>query len=162
MRRFFIAAAAVASFVATAGAQNKVSGTLQCSKPDPLQLLDVGDRPGHRLGVEQAQCTWPKPMEIGGDKTKEGVTTATIDASGGASRVRGVHVATMESGDKYFAGLQGTTTSSKDGAVESKGTWEFTGGTGKLKGIKGKGTYTCKSSSDGNSCEVEGEYELPK
>lgn len=46
--------------------------------------------------------------------------------------------------------------------MEGKGTWGFTGGTGKLKGIKGKGTYTCKPSGDENTCEVEGEYELSK
>ena len=43
------------------------------------------------------------------------------------------------------------------------GTWTFTGGTGKLKGIKGKGTYKDKGAADGSgTIEVEGEYELPK
>ena len=145
MRRLFMAAAVLGLCAATAGAQNKVSGTVECGKPDPLQLAPVGDRPG-----------------LGGDKTKESVGTATIDVSGDTSRARGFHVATMESGDKFFVWVQGTTTS-KDGAmVEGKGTWGFTGGTGKLKGIKGKGTYTCKPSGDGNTCEVEGEYELAK
>jgi len=51
----------------------------------------------------------------------------------------------------------------KDGNLESgKGTWGFTGGSGKLKGIKGKGTYTCAPSGDGSSCNVEGEYQLAK
>jgi hypothetical protein len=40
---------------------------------------------------------------------------------------------------------------------------ELHGGTGKLKGIKGKGTYKAKMASDGSATgEVEGEYELPK
>jgi len=43
-----------------------------------------------------------------------------------------------------------------------RGTWGFTGGSGKLKGIKGKGTYTCAPSGDGSSCNVEGEYQLAK
>jgi hypothetical protein len=43
-----------------------------------------------------------------------------------------------------------------------KGTWGFTGGSGKLKGIKGKGTFTCAPSGDGVACEVEGEYQLAK
>jgi len=43
-----------------------------------------------------------------------------------------------------------------------KGTWGFTGGSGKLKGIKGKGPYTCAPSGDGSSCNVEGEYQLAK
>jgi hypothetical protein len=36
------------------------------------------------------------------------------------------------------------------------------GGTGKLKGIKGKGTYNCGASGDGVSCDIEGEYQLAK
>ena len=45
----------------------------------------------------------------------------------------------------------------------SKGTWSYTGGTGKLKGIKGKGTYDGKGSSDGTATyQIEGDYTLPK
>ena len=162
MRQFFIAAVAVCLCAATAAAQTKVTGTAQCGKPDPQHMVPVGDRPEHSLGVEQFKCTWTKPMEIGGDKSKDGVSTETTDVSGNTSRARGFHVATMESGDKFFVWYQGTGTS-KDGAlVELKGNWGFTGGSGNLKGIKGKGTYTCTPSGDLLSCEVEGEYELAK
>lgn len=162
MRQFFIAAVAVCLCSATAAAQTKVTGTAQCGKPDPQHMVPVGDRPEHSLGVAQLKCTYTKPMEIGGDKSKDGVSTETTDVSGNTSHARGFHVATMESGDKFFVWYQGTGTS-KDGAlVELKGNWGFTGGSGKLKGIKGKGTYTCAPSGDGLSCEVEGEYELAK
>ena len=162
MRQFFIVAVAVCLCSATAAAQTKVTGTAQCGKPDPQHMVPVGDRPEHSLGVEQFKCTWTKPMEIGVDKSKDGVSTETTDVSGNTSRARGFHVATMESGDKFFVWYQGTGTS-KDGAlVELKGNWGFTGGSGKLKGIKGKGTYTCTPSGDLISCEVEGEYELAK
>ncbi|OLC90997.1 MAG: hypothetical protein AUH86_21785 [Acidobacteria bacterium 13_1_40CM_4_58_4] len=86
----------------TAAAQIKVSGTAQCGKPDPVHLVPVGDRPDHSLGIEQVKCTWTKPLEIGTDKSKDGVSTATADVSGDTSRARGSHVATMESGDKFF------------------------------------------------------------
>jgi hypothetical protein len=162
MRRFFMVAAAVWLCAATASAQTKVTGTAQCGKADPIHMVPVGDRPEHSLGVAQLKCTYTKPMEIGGDKSKDGVSTETTDVSGNTSRARGFHVATMESGDKFFVWYQGTGTS-KDGAVvELKGNWGFTGGSGKLKGIKGKGTYTCAPSGDGLSCEVEGEYQLAK
>jgi len=51
----------------------------------------------------------------------------------------------------------------KDGKPDTtEGTWSYTGGTGKLKGIKGKGTYKGKADSSGNMVvEVEGDYELP-
>ena len=46
----------------------------------------------------------------------------------------------------------------KDGVeTAEKGTWSFTGGTGKLKGITGKGTYNCTPSGDGVSCDIEGQ-----
>ena len=163
MRRAFLLCAVVCFVVATAGAQTKVSGTAQfAGKPDPQQMIPVGDRPDHSLGVGQRKCTWTKPQDIGGDKTKEGVSTETADISGNNLRARGMHVTTMESGDKYFVSYQGTG-AVKDGVLQSaKGTWMYTGGTGKLKGIKGKGTYNCATSGDGVSCEIEGEYQLAK
>src|SRR5690348_16155036 len=101
-------------------------------------------------------------MEIGGDKSKDGVSTETADISGNSSRARGFHVATMESGDKFFVWFQGTG-ETKDGApVEAKGKWGFTVGSGKLKGIKGEGTYTSTPGGDGLTCQVEGQYTLAK
>jgi hypothetical protein len=51
----------------------------------------------------------------------------------------------------------------KEGVIESaEGTWSFVGGTGKLEGIKGKGTYKGKGGPEGITYEIEGEYELPK
>jgi hypothetical protein len=162
MRQFFMVAAGVWLYAAMAGAQTKVTGTAQCGKPDPLHMVPVGDRPEHSLGVEQFKCTWTKPMEIGEDKSKDGVSTETTDVSGDTSRARGFHVTAMESGDKLFVWYQGTGTSKNGIPVEVKGNWGFTGGSGKLKGIKGKGTYTCTPSADELACEVEGEYQLAK
>jgi len=162
MRRIFMVAAAVLFCAATLSAQNKVSGTAQCAKPDPVQAIPVGDRPDHSLVVEQSKCIYIKPMEIGGDKSKDGVSTETADISGNISKARGFHVATMESGDKAFFSYQGTATN-KDGAVvELKGTWGLSGGSGKLKGIKGKGTFSCKPAGENLTCDVEGEYQLAK
>jgi len=162
MRRFFTIAAAVLFCAATASAQTKVSGTAQCGKPDPMHVVPVGDRPDHNLAVAQFKCTYTKPMEIGGDKSKEGVSTETSDISGNTGRAHGFHVATMESGDKFFVWYLGTSTSKDNAVVEVKGNWGFNGGSGKLKGIKGKGTFTCTPSGDGLSCDVEGEYQLAK
>jgi hypothetical protein len=51
----------------------------------------------------------------------------------------------------------------KDGAVEStEGTWSFSGGTGKLMGVKGNGSFKGKGVTDGSATyDVAGEYELP-
>ena len=154
--------AAVCSCAATAGAQTKVSGTAQCDKPDPIHAIPVGDRPDHDLVVEQFKCSYTKALEIEGDKSKDAVSTATGEVHGDSSKARGFHVVTMESGDKAFFWYQGSS-KTKDGApLEAKGSCGLTGGSGKLKPIKGKGRYNCTPSGDGYSCEVEGEYQLPK
>ena len=162
MPRLFMVAPALCFFAVTANAQTRVSGTAQCAKPDPAHVLPVGDRPDHSLAVEQIKCTYTKPMEIGGDKSKDGVSTETGDISGNTTKARGFHVATMESGDKFFVSYQGTGTTKEGTVFGLKGNWGFTGGTGKLKGIKGKGTYTCTPAGEMLSCEVEGEYQLAK
>jgi hypothetical protein len=166
MNRFLIAVAVVclAAFFGTipASAQTKQSGTALCAKPDQIHVIPVGDSPDHSLSVAQLKCSWTKPLEMAGAKSKDGVNTETSEFTGNTSRTHGFHVATTDSGDKYFVRYHGTGTS-KDGAlVSSKGTWEYTGGTGKLKGLTGKGTYSCTPSGDAASCEIEGEYQLPK
>ena len=146
-----------------AGAQEKISGTAQCAKPDPQHIVPVEGMRGHSLVVEQSKCTWTKPMEIAGLQTKDGVSTATSDISATTARGRGYHVTTMANGDTWSASYSDTSRLSKDGPPEStKGTWVFLGGTGKLKGIKGKGTFDCKPAGDVSSCDIEGEYTLPK
>jgi hypothetical protein len=51
----------------------------------------------------------------------------------------------------------------KDGVAQtSEGKSSFTGGTGKFKGINGKGTFKTKFAPDGTAtAEGEGEYTLP-
>jgi hypothetical protein len=69
----------------------------------------------------------------------------------------------MVNGDKYFTSTQGMVTLKEGISQTAEGTWSYTGGTGQLKGIKGKGTYRGKAAADGTfTVEVEDEYLLPK
>jgi hypothetical protein len=156
----FLAGVALA---AAASAQTKTSGTAECAKPDPAHMIEVGDKPNHSMGVSKSTCTWSKPMEMAGAKTKDGYSVASVDTTGGKSSSRGIHVTTMDNGDKIYVRFQGNATL-KDGAMQTdSGTWSYTGGTGKLKGIKGKGTYKGKASAGGGmTYEIEGDYTLPK
>ena len=99
---------------------------------------------------------------IGGDKTTDGVATHVIEIKGEKIRFHGVHEVTLQSGDKVALPYQGSGLSKSEHETRSKGTFTFAEGTGKLKGIKGKGTFNCKSAGDGVSCQVEGECELAK
>ena len=68
----------------------------------------------------------------------------------------------MDNGDKFFVSFHDSA-AVKDGKPEgAKGTWAYAGGTGKLKGITGKGSYTVTQNADGTSVvDVEGEYTVP-
>jgi hypothetical protein len=144
-------------------AQTNVSGTVQCGKPNEQHALEVGDRPHHSLMIAKGKCTWTKPMEIAGAQTQEDIGVGFDEITGTKSRGHGYVINTWANGDKSYVRTQGTATLKGETIESAEGTWMFTGGTGKLKGIKGKGTYKGKGTSDGSvTYEVEGQYELPK
>ena len=155
----FLAAAAVST---VAMAQTKMSGTASCKKPDPSYSIELDDAKGHMMTLGKSMCTWTKGFEIGGSQAKEGYSVASSEVSGDKANSRGIHVTTLASGDKAHVRFQGTGTSKDGKQVSDKGTWNFTGGTGKLKGLKGKGTYDGKPEADGSiTYQIEGEYSLP-
>ena len=146
-----------------AAAQTKVSGTVKCGKPDQIQKIDVGDKPGHALVISQGKCTWTKPIDVAGAQTKDDLGTDAADINGNTANVHGYVVGTLTSGDKLYVHTQGKDTYKDGKPQDSQGTWSFTGGSGKADGIKGGGTYTGKPDADGNVViEVKGQYTLPK
>jgi hypothetical protein len=147
---------------ASAIAQTRITGTIQCAKPDTENAIPVGDGPGHAFVVMKVKCTWTKPVELAGVQAKTGEDTVFAEARGARSRDSGYDVTTMENGDHIVVRFTGSTTSDKNGMVQAqKGTWRFVSGSGKIKGITGKGTYTGKGAADGSvTTEVEGEYQI--
>ena len=114
------------------------------------------------MGVSKATCTWSTPMEIAGAKTKEGSSVSFDEMTGSKVSSHGTHVSTMDSGDKIMVKFQGGGTVKDGKMLGDSGTWSYAGGTGKLKGIKGKGTYTGKPNPDGSmNYEITGDYTLP-
>jgi hypothetical protein len=163
MRSGLIVLAAAASLASGTALAEKFTGTCDCAKSDPQHMLPAGDRADHNFGVESSKCTWTKPVDFGGDKTKDGVATHVVEANGSKIHFHGVHEVTMQSGDKLALPYEGRGTTKNNNETQSKGTFSFGEATGKLKGIKGKGTFSCKSApNDAVSCDVEGEYELGK
>ena len=141
--------------------QTKISGTGKCEKPETQQSVDVGDRTGHALVLVKQQCTWNTPIEMEGLKTKTYVVTAIGDSSTNKASTtkeqdNGYVVITMDNGDQAFVRFRGTSAMEKGQPVSGEGTWSYTGGTGKLKGITGKGTYKNSNGED----QVEGEYSI--
>lgn len=163
MRNSLIALLVTVGLASVSVAQTKISGTLQCGKPELQYTLPVGDRPDHSFGISKNKCTWSKPLGLGGLQTKEDENTTFSEVTGNSASDHTYVVGTMSNGDKVFVRPQGKSTL-KDGAFQSgSGTWAYTGGTGKLKGLKGTGTFTCKANPDGTAtCNIVGEYQLPK
>ena len=144
-----------------ATAQTKTTGEGKCGKPEQQQSIDVGDRAGHALALVKFSCTWTTPYEIAGLKTKDYTGTVTSDVNGGKGQDHGYVVITMDNGDKAFVRFTGSGTNAKDGTTAGEGTWSYSGGTGKLRGLTGKGTYKSTGNADGAQDHVEGEYALP-
>jgi hypothetical protein len=153
----FLGAAALAT---SAIAQSKTSGTAQCKADSPAPVA-IEDKPGHSFAIGKAQCTWSR-FEIAGVQYKDGVSVYSDEIDGDKSTSNGYHTATLANGDKTTARFHGTATS-KDGKFQSGGgTWTFVSGTGKCKGIKGKGTFKGTPNADGTvTYQVDGEYSLP-
>jgi hypothetical protein len=70
----------------------------------------------------------------------------------------GVYTVTLDDGDKIFFDYQGVN-SMKDGVLAGgSNRWQITGGTGKLKAIKGTGTCKLTGNNDSLSYTCTGTY----
>ena len=152
------------ALAASSLAQTKVSGQIQCGKPDDVHKIDVGDWPMHSMTVSKVACTWTKPIDIGGAQTKDGVSVAAAERSGNKAYERGSHFSNMSSGDKIYVRYQGDTVLKDEVPQSITGTFTFAGGTGKMKTLKGKGTFKAAGPPNAEGAilfDIEGEYELP-
>jgi hypothetical protein len=146
----------------TLSAQTKISGTISCAKADPMNSIETGDGAGTVMNLVKVQCTWTKTFDMAGVTVKDGSSVAASEMHGGKTKDHGIHVGTMANGDKYYVHFQSTGTVKPDHSGTGSGTWSFEGGTGKLKGLTGKGTYKQTNNADGTGvAEVEGEYKTP-
>ena len=162
MTRCLLLFASALALTLSAFAQTKVSGSIDCEKADPRHVIPIPDHKGYAYGINQNKCTWTKPIAIEGLEAKEFVNTVFNEVMGASVRMTASGVTTYGNGDKGYTHSSGT---SDVKAMTSSGKWTFSGGTGKLRGIKGGGTYTCtmKSAEPGSAytCDVEGAYTLP-
>jgi len=162
MRRFGLVTAMVFMAAPVAAAQTKISGTEQCGKAETQHVIQVGDSPGHAMSIAQWKCTWPKPLEIEGVQIKQSIITGYYDVRGDSARSRGYDIGTMSNGDRADVRYESTARFEQGTWRGERGTWTLVGGTGKMRGMRGKGTYECKPADEGLSCAIEGEYTPPK
>ncbi len=148
--------------VSLASAQTKITGDGACPKGQPPLKMDVGDRPGHSMSLNKSSCAWNRAFDMAGLKAKTYVGVGVSDSQADKSKYSGYVVITMDNGDKAFVSSSGTSTIAKDGSSISEGTWSYTGGTGKLRGLTGKGTFKSTGAADGSSTDhIDGDYAVP-
>jgi hypothetical protein len=153
--------AAAFLLAASAASQTHVSGTITCGTPQTQTPVEIGDRAGHTLTIAQFHCTWTRPIEIAGQQSGALVTTESMESMQNRFRERGYDVIEWSGGDKSVDSFIGHGLTNGQNFVSGAGRWRFTNGTGKLEGIKGGGTYSCKPSASGVVCDIEADYTLP-
>ena len=148
MKFKILSACAVCAFAAAiCGAQEKMTVSGTCSKPDVQQSVPAGDKDGHMFTLEQGKCT--AEGKIGSASGKDGVYATHGDMTATRSKASGLFAETLDSGDKVFYTYT-ETIAVKAGAPQSgSNTWQIAGGTGKMKGIKGSGTCKVTGTPDG-------------
>jgi hypothetical protein len=160
MKKFGFILLIACAITLPASAQTKISGKQTCAKPDS-QSIDVGDKAGHSLMIQKAACKWDTPLEIEGTKSSDSGDVASSEVWGTSAMQHGYNMGTMDNGDKFTVKYSGTMKIAKDGTAAFDGKWDFVSGTGKLKGIKGGGTYKGTGLADGSATvDVEGNYTI--
>jgi hypothetical protein len=157
-----LALASVLMAAAPGSAQTKFTGSQSCAKPDPSYSIPVGDRGDHVISLSKDKCTWTRGQIAGIVIKLDTDTIVSEDIDATTSRDHGYGVTLLANGDTAYIEFEGTTTIKNDVPLTGRGTWKFTGGTGKVQGITGKGTFDGKYSATGTSSfEIVGEYQLP-
>jgi hypothetical protein len=145
----------------TIAAGAKISGTLECEKPERTSM-EVADAPGHVLAIGKAACRWTKPLVLGRLRTYKGESKSMRDEKGDTALERGYHVGrTGGKGYVYSFRFDGQTRLVGGASGTLQGRWAFTGGTGELEGLQGAGRYRGTYDENGaTKIEFEGEYRL--
>jgi hypothetical protein len=153
----------LACAAATASAQTKFTMSGKCAKPETQQAAPAGDVPDHVFTLSTGKCTPVKAAEFGGSASKEGAFAEHGEVTGTKNHSNGTYVETLANGEKVYYTYETNSVVDK-GVIQSwQNKWQITGGSAKLKGIKGKGTCTGKGGADGSlEFDCTGDYTLAK
>jgi hypothetical protein len=120
--------------------------------------MEVGDVEGHVLMLTKGKQIYilPDGTKLVGDS----VNTTDINPKLNQFSVNGYGWTVDMDGDKMMRTHEGKPA----GKNHWKGTWTFTGGTGKYEGVKGGGTWDSYTIAEGQPSylDIKGEMEIPK
>jgi hypothetical protein len=135
----------------------KITGNNKSERIISQSSANAGDAPGHMMiqtvtlgSTTSSNVEWNNvPM----------MDTQHMDQSGESGKHEGYGYHTHKNGDQSFFKYWGTQKSAGEGKMAMDGKFEWTGGTGKFKSIKGGGAYTCTGTVTHSSCDWQGEVE---
>ena len=146
-----------------ASAQTKISGSLECARPEFREVMEVGDRAPHTMVLSRRLCGWSSPLGIEGVSSRDDVLSLFTDARADGVYDHGYSAMIMSNGDKIFMHYAGFARNDGRSPASGEGNFALSGGTGKFLGIYGSGTLTSKSTADRRmTVHIEGRYTLPK
>lgn len=140
----------VASQSGFAQEKKKISWSVKAenSKNTFRHRFAIPDMPDHGLVLQEFRRTWPDgggPI-VEGQKVIEEIVWETSDGVAGNGFAQGYSHWRFENGDQSFGAFRGAYQSviNPDGSrkVTFAGSYVTTGGSGKLKGLKGAGKYS--------------------
>jgi hypothetical protein len=166
----------VGSYSGSAQEKKKISWSAKAEnlKISVQQALEIPDIAGHVIRMTEARRTWPDggAPTVEGQKVVEEINRSFSDSIAGNGRGWGYSQWRFESGDLMFSEWQNTIQAVANADRSRKttfmGTYVTTGGTGRLKGIKGLGRYAGVGELDSegkpirNTYSAEGEYWFEK
>ena len=133
-----------------------ISGTF-VGRIEPQGAVEVGDREDHQLSLAQVRGPQRSP-----DPNWDNATitySAVLDVVEGNGMQRGYFVNVHADGGRDWGTFEGAITTVGN-ELHCKGTWAFTGGSGRYQGIGGKGSFSMRMPSpDAVETSWEGAYE---
>ena len=122
-----------------------------------MEVIQVGDVPGHVIGVADAAGLTFDDIE---NKVGTFATHVLFDSTKGNGTHWGYDMRTYDDGS-MITKFQGTTMAGEGEMSSFQGTSTFTKGTGRYEGIQGGTSYAGKGGPTGRYADVTGSYTLP-
>lgn len=160
MRQHLLIFCCTLAIASGAIAQTRTSGTLDCGKPEQSYTVQVPDEKEFSYTIGYSKCTWTKSYTVEGLQSTINIGVGFDEQMGTSGQTTNSGYTQYKNGDKAYWRYVATFDTK---TMTSSGTWTYTRGTGKLMGIKGSGTCTCrlKPAGAGSICEIKGDYTLP-
>jgi len=118
------------------------------------------DQPGHGMSIGEVSGTQKSPDPLWNDAS---ITYwAVTDLVGGKGSQRGYFDNVHADGARDWGTFEGKV-STKNGTTSIAGTWKYSGGDGKYRGIKGGGKFKVVMKSETElGCNWSGDYKLAR